>query len=204
LLDILKKGKTMKTSNEINELAAALSKAQAQFTPVLKKAKGVHNSSYAEFIEFIEMAKPHLGEHGLSIVQFPFNDQGHVGIINRLMHSSGQWMEHSFGVPPSKHDTHAYGSAITYTKRYCYGSILGIPTADDDGNQAMGLATPSQKPSGAISGKQLKTLVDILDGDSELEKRICEATAVSSLSDIPKFKYQNILTRLQKMQESQS
>ena len=39
----------MKTSNEINELAAALSKAQAQFTPVLKKAKGVHNSSYAEY-----------------------------------------------------------------------------------------------------------------------------------------------------------
>ena len=92
----------MKTSNEINELAAALSKAQAQFTPVLKKAKGVHNSSYAEFIEFIEMAKPHLGEHGLSIVQFPFNENGHVGIINRLMHSSGQWMEHDFGVPPSK------------------------------------------------------------------------------------------------------
>ena len=29
----------MKTSNEINELAAALSKAQSQFTPVLKKAK---------------------------------------------------------------------------------------------------------------------------------------------------------------------
>ena len=97
----------MKTSNEINELAAALSKAQAQFTPVQKKAKGVHNSTYAEFIEFIEMAKPHLGEHGLSIVQFPFNDAGHVGIINRLMHSSGQWMESDFGVPPSKHDTHA-------------------------------------------------------------------------------------------------
>ena len=153
----------MKTSTEINELATALSKAQSQFTPVQKKAKGVHNSSYAEFIEFIEMAKPHLGEHGLSITQFPFNENGHVGIINRLMHSSGQWMEHDFGVPPSKHDTHAYGSAITYTKRYCYGSILGIPTTDDDGNLSMGLDNPSQKPVETISATQLKTLVDILD-----------------------------------------
>jgi hypothetical protein len=189
----------MKTSNEIHELAAALSKAQSQFTPVKKKAKGVHNSSYAEFIEFIEMAKPHLGEHGLSIVQFPFNENGHVGIINRLMHSSGQWMEHDFGVPPSKHDTHAYGSAITYTKRYCYGSILGIPTTDDDGNQAMGLDNPSKKPSQTISATQLKTLVDILDGDADLEKRILQANAVTSLSDIPKSQYLAIYTKLQNM-----
>ena len=191
----------MKTSNEINELAAALSKAQAQFTPVQKKAKGVHNSSYAEFIEFIEMAKPHLGEHGLSIVQFPFNDGGHVGIINRLMHSSGQWMEHDFGVPPSKHDTHAYGSAITYTKRYCYGSILGIPTTDDDGNLSMGLDNPSQKPSQTISATQLKTLIDILAGNSDLEKRILKANAVTSLSDVPKSQYLAIYTHLQKMSE---
>ena len=185
----------MKTSNEINELAAALSKAQSQFTPVKKKAKGVHNSSYAEFIEFIEMAKPHLGEHGLSIVQFPFNDAGHVGIINRLMHSSGQWMEH------------AYGSAITYTKRYCYGSILGIPTTDDDGNQAMGLMDtnkldkPSQKPVETISATQLKTLVDILDGNADLEMRILKANAVTSLSDVPKSQYLAIYTHLQKMSE---
>ena len=191
----------MKTSNEINELAAALSKAQAQFTPVQKKAKGVHNSSYAEFIEFIEMAKPHLGEHGLSIVQFPFNDGGHVGIINRLMHSSGQWMEHDFGVPPSKHDTHAYGSAITYTKRYCYGSILGIPTTDDDGNLSMGLDNPSQKPSQTISATQLKTLIDILAGNSDLETRILKANAVTSLSDVPKSQYLAIYTHLQKMSE---
>ena len=198
----------MKTSNEINELAAALSKAQSQFTPVLKKAKGVHNSSYAEFIEFIEMAKPHLGEHGLSIVQFPFNDAGHVGIINRLMHSSGQWMEHDFGVPPSKHDTHAYGSAITYTKRYCYGSILGIPTTDDDSNQAMGLIdtnrldNPSQKPVQPISKTQLKTLVDILAGNADLEMRVLAATGVTSLSDVPKSQYLSIYTKLQNMERT--
>ena len=191
----------MKTSAEINELATALSKAQSQFTPVQKKAKGVHNSSYAEFIEFIEMAKPHLGEHGLSITQFPFNENGHVGIINRLMHSSGQWMEHDFGVPPSKHDTHAYGSAITYTKRYCYGSILGIPTTDDDGNLSMGLDNPSQKLSQTISATQLKTLVDILDGNKDLERRILEANAVTSLSDVPKSQYLTIYTKLQKMSE---
>jgi hypothetical protein len=191
----------MKTSTEINELATALSKAQSQFTPVLKKAKGVHNSSYAEFIEFIEMAKPHLGEHGLSITQFPFNENGHVGIINRLMHSSGQWMEHDFGVPPSKHDTHAYGSAITYTKRYCYGSILGIPTTDDDGNLSMGLDNPSQKPVETISATQLKTLVDILDGNEDLERRILKANAVTSLSDVPKSKYLIIYTKLQNMSE---
>lgn len=191
----------MKTSTEINELATALSKAQSQFTPVLKKAKGVHNSSYAEFIEFIEMAKPHLGEHGLSITQFPFNENGHVGIINRLMHSSGQWMEHDFGVPPSKHDTHAYGSAITYTKRYCYGSILGIPTTDDDGNLSMGLDNPSQKPVETISATQLKTLVDILDGNEDLERRILKANAVTALSDVPKSKYLIIYTKLQNMSE---
>ena len=108
-------------------------------------------------------------------------------------------MEHDFGVPPSKHDTHAYGSAITYTKRYCYGSILGIPTTDDDGNLSMGLDNPSQKPLRTISGAQLNTLVTLLDNDLDLERRIIEATGVSDLSRLPESQYSAILARLKSL-----
>jgi hypothetical protein len=66
----------MKTSNEINELAAALAIAQGRDSSLfLRNSKGVHNSSYAELSEYIDMARPHLAANGLSFSQFPYNEE---------------------------------------------------------------------------------------------------------------------------------
>ena len=193
----------MKTSNEINELAAALSIAQGEFVSVLKKSKGVHNSSYAELVEYVDMARPHLAANGLSFSQFPYNEDSRVGVITRIMHKSGQWMEHQFSVPPAKNDAHQYGSAITYCRRYSLGAILGIPSDDDDGNGAMTFEDPKakahQKPVDAITGDQVKALVNLLAGDEKLKAQLMDAYGIAQLEHLQSNQFRPVYDKINKL-----
>jgi hypothetical protein len=97
----------MQTSENINELATALSKAQGQMGGASKTANNpFFKSKYADLGSVISAIKEPLAENGLSYVQFPFSVQGEVGVTTRLMHSSGQWMESMFSIPAPKNDNH--------------------------------------------------------------------------------------------------
>ena len=53
------------------------------------------------------------------------------------MHISGEWISEKFYMKPTKVDPQAYGSVITYQRRYALSAILGLNTdSDDDGNKA--------------------------------------------------------------------
>ena len=62
----------------------------------------------------------------------------------KLVHAeSGQFLASLAGIPLSKHDPQAMGSAITYGRRYSLSAMLGIVTEDDDdGNMATYTAQP--------------------------------------------------------------
>jgi hypothetical protein len=45
-----------------------------------------------------------------------------------------------------KQDPQAAGSALTYARRYALQSIAGIPSEDDDGNQASQASPKQSKP----------------------------------------------------------
>jgi hypothetical protein len=114
----------MQTSENINELATALSKAQGQMGGASKTADNAFfKSKYADLGSVIAAVKEPMAENGLSYVQFPFAYEGNVGVTTRLMHSSGQFMESSFSIPAPKNDPHTYGAlsvvlpSIQFAKR---------------------------------------------------------------------------------------
>jgi hypothetical protein len=55
-----------------------------------------------------------------------------------LAHSSGQWIESSLYVAPTRFDAQGTGSVITYLRRYALMSVAGIGPDDDDGEAAVG------------------------------------------------------------------
>ena len=60
-------------------------------------------------------------------------------LVTILSHKSGQWFKSELMLPNQTTDYQAYGSAITYLKRYSYCAILGIVAdTDDDANMACG------------------------------------------------------------------
>lgn len=130
-------------SAEINEISAALSEFQGSLEqPKLEKEVKVktkvgpgYSFKYADLSACARAAAPGLKEHGLSISQIISEGK----LITLLSHKSGQWFKSELFLPAQSTDYQAFGSAITYLKRYSYCAILGIVAdTDDDANYACG------------------------------------------------------------------
>lgn len=129
-------------SEQINELSAALAKAQGEMKHAEKAIDNTFfKSKYADLPAVIDAAKPHLSKNGLSVTQITdLNADGTIILITQLNHSSGQWIRGVYPVKPVKNDPQGIGSALTYARRYSYSSIVGVASMDedDDGNAASG------------------------------------------------------------------
>lgn len=143
-------------SDSLNELFAALAKAQSEMEHASKGADNPYfKSKFADLPSVINASRPALAKHGLSVNHFTdVNESGHIILICQLNHSSGQWMRGTYPINPVKNDPQGIGSAITYAKRYTYSAITGVAAIgeDDDGNAAAGndkinRATGEIKPS---------------------------------------------------------
>lgn len=125
----------MQTSQSLKELATALANFQAEVGPVIKDSTNPYfKSKYATLDNFISTIKAPLAKNGLSYAQFP---TGENELCTIVLHKSGEWMQSTAKMYPSKNDPQGQGSAITYMRRYALGAALGIATEeDDDGNNA--------------------------------------------------------------------
>lgn len=127
----------MNQSEQLNELAAALAKAQGQIEGAKKDSiNQFFKSSYATLSNVWDACRKPLSDNGLSIIQCPEESENGIVIETMLIHSSGQWIKSRYAIPVSKLDAQAVGSAITYGRRYALSAIVGIAPEDDDGNAA--------------------------------------------------------------------
>lgn len=132
----------MKSSEQINEIAAALAKAQGLLKPASKDSENPHyRSRYADLASCWAAWHAVGPDCGLGVVQDVTTDDRGVSVTTRVLHTSGQWYECGpLIVPLSKPDAHGVGSATTYAKRFSLGAALGIVAeddVDDDGNAAV-------------------------------------------------------------------
>lgn len=126
-------------SENINELATALSKAQGEMSAPELNKKG-YNYSYADLNSVWSVCRKPLTNHGLSIIQMGRIIDSKSYLATRLCHVSGQWIESYFSIPepkPSldkkgKHgEMQDLGAFITYLKRYAITAMLGIHGDED-------------------------------------------------------------------------
>jgi hypothetical protein len=149
----------MTTSDQINELAAALARARKEFTPFAKShtakvasQKGGYEYEYGDLADLFDATTPALSNHGLTLSQWPdINGDGKFLLVTMLMHESGQWMKGHYPLGMYERPQEQ-GSAISYAKRYAAGGALGIaPEKDDDGKTAQD-ATPTVSSRPAPKG----------------------------------------------------
>lgn len=132
----------------IGKLAGALSKFQAEVeqpqktktaTVVMKDNKGKYSYKYADLADCIRVAQPLLTKYELAVIQMVKTAQGWVSVKTTVAHSSGEYICDVVNLPVTDNKPQAYGSAITYARRYGYCAPLGIsPDEDEDGNLAQG------------------------------------------------------------------
>ena len=126
-------------SDQINELASALAKAQAEIGSVQKDQDNPYFKSKFSSLSMVwETVKPSLTKHGISIVQMPGSDERGYFVQTQIMHSSGQWIRSTTYMKPSKEDPQGIGSLISYARRYALQAMVMACPDDDDGEMAMG------------------------------------------------------------------
>jgi hypothetical protein len=139
----------LETSSQIESLAAALAAFHVECPKITKDTmNSLFNKKYADLADITAIVNPILAKNGLSVVQVPV---GTETLITMLLHSSGQFIKSTSelhcldsvirrgkdgndvrGVTPQ-----AYGSALTYQRRYALSAILSLCIDDDDdGNRA--------------------------------------------------------------------
>jgi hypothetical protein len=210
---------TIKTSAQINDLVAALAKAQGQMKPAAFNRVNPHfKNRYADFTSCMEAVRDPLSTNGLAISQMPSTTpDGKLVLVTLLAHVSGQWMAGEFPLISLKQDSQGIGSAMTYAKRYSLCGMIGIvadedvDADDDDGESASGRGyqakaaqpqDPIQSAPVAKLGKAeiiaLTTLIQSLDEESNKSflDWINKSFHAKSIQDIPQSCFEKCMVSL--------
>ena len=188
----------MESSEEINEIAAAMAKAQAMIQNPKKENENPHfKSKYADLASGLNAIRPALSANGIALFQATGLYEGTSVILRtRLVHSSGQWIGSTYPVSAlAQHQ--AMASALTYAKRQSLFALVGVAGEDDDddgdaavkhqdtkpvaatGNQKFAADAAAQAGTGALrmfytQNPQLKELIDwkaLADMATEVDAR---------------------------------
>ena len=134
-----------RSSESIGALAGALAKAQAELTnpqksltatiPALFPREAEKTFRYAPLSAGLDLVRKCLSQQEIAVVQTTAVDKeaGLVQLTTVLAHSSGEWMSSDWPVCPVSETAapHRMGAALTYARRYCLFSLVGIAGEDD-------------------------------------------------------------------------
>lgn len=124
-------------SDNLKELPAAFIKLQTELKPIKKEALG-NRGKYASLTAVVQGIEEPL--HANDFVLFHTMRQGGAATASMetvLLHKSGEHISSTIEVPIAKmNDPQAFGSAMTYGRRYSIMALLGLVTDDDDGQSA--------------------------------------------------------------------
>lgn len=156
-------------STSITHVSAALARAQGAFEAVHKNC---HNkfldTRYADLGSMFDAVRPALAANELAVSQSCLCttaadlSRGAVKVRTLLLHSSGEWLADVCELPVlpmarrkgegGEEQTaktvapQAFGSAMTYAKRFSLGSLLGIaPDSEDEGGESDGVKVAGRR-----------------------------------------------------------
>ena len=210
-----KQTKVMTQKDPQSALAEALQKAQKEF-PSMAKTKqvgaGNFGYSYLPLEQMLSLVTPVLLKNDLCLSQgFGCSPTGQTLIVTKLIHKSSAVIKSELPIflperdmaNPKKNQTHLWGGAVTYQRRYSIKLILGLET-DMDFNMEEEEEVSDKKNKPKLlenKGEVIETLrkqVQQVNNNSDTEKTfglaknaILNAKSIEQLTDHQK----NIATR---------
>jgi len=123
----------------MENIAKALVKAQLEMiTPKKGSVNPFFKNKYADLNDVLAAVVPALNNNGIVLLQPLVNIEGKNFVKTVLMHESGEVFESLAEIfCKNTNDAQAYGSGVTYARRYSLSSIVGIGSEDDDAQKAL-------------------------------------------------------------------
>jgi hypothetical protein len=186
-------------SENIAALSASLAKAQGQIEGAVKGKENPHfKSKYADLAAVWEACREALTANGLAVIQSPGPiAEGRLEMTTMLVHSSGEWIRGALTIPLGKVDAQAYGSAVTYARRYALAAFVGVSSADDDGNEAAKAAPKANGNDPWITQDQAADLVALMDEVGADRERFLNHLRIDTLTRLPASRFADAVKALE-------
>lgn len=215
------KPKQERRSSQINELTAALAKAQGEFKVARKdKENPYFKSAYADWESVAMAAMPALRKYGISVeFDFELDDAGARYLVCRISFGN-QWSESLIRFTPPKNDPQSEASYNTYMKRMLFANKVGIVVGDEDDDAEAAMATtrdtfakgtalnhkynPIKESPEVIVSEQRQELEYELAEYPDICEMVLEGLKIQSLADMPKSKYQASITRIREIKSART
>ena len=195
---IKRNGEGMNKSETIGALSLAVSKLLGEVQNTVKDTQGF-GYKYTKLDKVLDMVRPLLEKHELSLMQLVVNDASNpavVGVEGLLSHSSGEWVSSTVYMPvePKKNLSLAQSSGvvISYIRRYQIAALLGIAQKDTDA----AISKTAEKPVVPEIHLTLKKLII----EKQLENKIdewCKFYKISDLSELRDEQMKNLIKRIE-------
>lgn len=182
-------------SDNITTLAKAMIEVQRQLDPVTKdKVNTFRGSNYASFGAVMDACRELLLNQGIWLIQYPVevtNEIPMLGLVTKLVHAeSGEWQSSLLTIPVAKDDPQAFGSALTYARRYGVCSLVGIVTEDDDGYSASKAPARSTPLNLVNNGQSHNQNVPIQANNHQQNSQVVDFPELASLPQLDGISYQ--------------
>lgn len=163
---------------------AAFAAASAEFPAIPMNGKGHNQRPYALLKDIINLTRPVLSAHGLSLNWDVQTEGGVVRVTARLKHTGGHQETTQISLAPdtsgSKAAPQAVGSSQTYGQRYTAQAILGLSLGDDVDDDA-----ETVKRGATISADQFIALRDEMEELGADEAAFCKHLKIEALDFLP-------------------
>lgn len=184
--------------SDINEVASALAKAQAEMkNPALDSTNPHFKSKFASLAGVRDAVVPVITKHGLFVAQNLTNTEKGVACTTIITHVSGQQMV--FGpleMPATKADAQGLGSAATYARRYALmAAFCIVGDEDDDANAAVKGSNGKDAP--LISEQQVADIDALIQEVGADKARFLKYLKIAKLEQIPAANFKTVCAELE-------
>ncbi len=137
------------------ELSEALFSLFASIEPLIKNSENPYfKAKYADLGAVLNIIKGKVKDHGFFLYQTVEKIEGESALVTFLVWTkTGEEIRTTYPVVAIKTDPQAYGSAVTYARRYALQNLFGLNAEDDDAEKACG------KEKKLLTKKELSELI---------------------------------------------
>ncbi len=188
----------MRTSEDMKEIAKALSAFQAECPNVVKSAfNPFYNSHYADLESIWNTVRRLLNKHGLSIAQGGAScADKRMKVTTLLMHTSGQFIEATLelsAVDVNKEGKERFtpqtgGIAMTYGRRYGLSAMLGIASEEDTDGNGQSHGKSQSKPKAELDPALVEAAAEALDTKRKEAKKLASKMSDDGIIDDDEWK----------------